>query len=807
MPKSVNDGSSVGRGVPDVAGNASARSGYSGVFVANQEFNGNGTSASAPLWAGLITLINATLGTQAGFVNPILYELGPDYFNPLNQLWPDPSDPALAACPADNSNGGVTGYPAGPGWDACTGWGSPDATKLLNGLAQHLLYQDMQFWVQDSSFGADEVKDTASYSDAFWLVLEGFTPNVLGISDTNPGGSVTPTLFGPFLTLLGSENIAQSGPPILEVPGAYYTPQRIRYPYAITFPGSVVFPGSGESAYLLDAAIAVPGNPTPFTAATVFELVAGADPYVANVDPSQNNVFWLSQDLRVFTATPGLNSTPVSGTGAPSFSSDSVDAAYTYIQDLIEYLNEQIGYKNASFVPPTGTDPLDTMLPSQAGALTGDSSVTPTSESEGSTFSNYNFAIARVRLRGSAGPAGAASDVKVFFRLFSTQTNDTDYVNTPSAVSLNDPFITYPSSPANSPDAPQSPLPGTDSGGTVNGASLPFFATADFSDNPSDYGSGAVNNQTITIPGTGDYAWAFFGCFLNVYDHGNVVDGKSVQQWLGAGAHHCIVAQIAFSGAPIRNADGVTESPENSDKLAQRNLQVTPSGNPVFPATHLIPQSFDLRPSPSSVLDPGGYLLDYPDELMIDWGEVPAGSAATIYWPQASAPAVIDLAERFYTTHQLTADGAHDIRIEASGGVGYVPIPTGTGPSLAGLITLELAQGVRVGQRFEVIIRRISSRQVAAKHATAGPPVTIDTAHPSRERPRSLDCRQPAAAFQLALRSRKLPDDHPRTEGSGGARGRREPPVCAEVAARHSQPRRSLAAGARQIHHHHRGAG
>ncbi len=36
--------------------------------------------------------------------------------------------------PANNSLNGVTGYPAGPGWDACTGWGSIDGTAPLLGL-------------------------------------------------------------------------------------------------------------------------------------------------------------------------------------------------------------------------------------------------------------------------------------------------------------------------------------------------------------------------------------------------------------------------------------------------------------------------------------------------------------------------------------------------------------------------------------------------------------------------------------------------------------------------------------------------
>ena len=51
-------------------------------------------------------------------------------------------------------------------------------------------------------------------------------------------------------------------------------------------------------------------------------------------------------------------------------------------------------------------------------------------------------------------------------------------------------------------------------------------------------------------------------------------------QTLLAGTHHCLVAEIAYDDAPIVNANGVTMSPENSDKLAQRNLQVTHSDNP-----------------------------------------------------------------------------------------------------------------------------------------------------------------------------------------------------------------------------------
>lgn len=131
----------TGRGIPDVAANASLNSGFSGLWLGGSPSGnpGNGTSASTPFWAGLIALLNSNLGYNLGFVNPIFYELGPGAFNAINPLWPDPAYPQLvlplpAGCPANNGNNGVQGYPAGPGWDACTGLGSPNATALLGEL-------------------------------------------------------------------------------------------------------------------------------------------------------------------------------------------------------------------------------------------------------------------------------------------------------------------------------------------------------------------------------------------------------------------------------------------------------------------------------------------------------------------------------------------------------------------------------------------------------------------------------------------------------------------------------------------------
>jgi kumamolisin len=103
----------VGRGVPDVAADADPATGY-GVLVDGQSLVLGGTSAVAPLWAGLLARINSILGTPVGFVTPDLY--------------------ADASAFRDITTGGNGGYNAGPGWDPCTGLGSPNGSALLAAL-------------------------------------------------------------------------------------------------------------------------------------------------------------------------------------------------------------------------------------------------------------------------------------------------------------------------------------------------------------------------------------------------------------------------------------------------------------------------------------------------------------------------------------------------------------------------------------------------------------------------------------------------------------------------------------------------
>jgi hypothetical protein len=572
--------------------------------------------------------------------------------------------------------------------------------------------QNFYFVIEQDDFGRDAVNDNPTFPLAFYLFLEGFSPNDVGTT-------TLPDFTGTFSNAnIPSLSITHTGTTydVGNTGANGNIPQRIRFEYQVAFTAAslAVFPlpGNPPKAFSLLATISVQGQNIPFNPQGEFFLLGGADPYFTNVNNTSGNQPYLSQDLRVFTGTPAVNDTPVAG--GPTLS-DSVGGAYSYITSLITHLNQTYGYLNPNYSPPDTnmSDPLDGLLPSQI-ATDGDSLVTQVSGSN----NNYNFAIARVRLRG-ASTAAPAENVKVFFRLFTTQTFDTDFIDQNTPTTSADPNITYPSS--GSPH-PESPEPGTDGSGSINGCSLPFFATANLADNPSDYSSSSgINNQTIVMPPMHDYAWAFYGCFMNVWDNSNTYGGLPVQHWMPGSGHSCLVAQIAYDDAPIVNAGGIIETPESSDKLAQRNLQVNHSGNPV-PATHRVPQTIDARPSPPPASTDPTNILSYPDEMMIDWGKTPIGSVANIYWPAVSASSVLQLAAQLYSGHMLTAADAHTIQCKVVSPVTYVPIPRGVGGSFAGLFTVDLPNGIRVGNEFDIIVRRITTRQVVVPPPPPPPP-------------------------------------------------------------------------------------
>jgi kumamolisin len=117
LPAALRNGH-VGRGVPDIA--MSATNYFT--RVDSDEGPSGGTSAVAPLMAGLIARLNQAKQKNVGFLNPFLYKN---------------AGHGVVKAVTSGTNGikdTVEGYQAGPGWNACTGLGTPDGTALLKHL-------------------------------------------------------------------------------------------------------------------------------------------------------------------------------------------------------------------------------------------------------------------------------------------------------------------------------------------------------------------------------------------------------------------------------------------------------------------------------------------------------------------------------------------------------------------------------------------------------------------------------------------------------------------------------------------------
>jgi len=108
-------GAQTGRGVPDVACDADPETGYN-ILVDGQQQVIGGTSAAAPLWAGLVVLLNQKLNRRLGFVNPSLYAM-----NQSKDF-------------RDITTGSNGAFSASSGWDPVTGLGSPNGNQLLQAL-------------------------------------------------------------------------------------------------------------------------------------------------------------------------------------------------------------------------------------------------------------------------------------------------------------------------------------------------------------------------------------------------------------------------------------------------------------------------------------------------------------------------------------------------------------------------------------------------------------------------------------------------------------------------------------------------
>jgi len=157
----ANGGSTTKRNVPDVA---MVANNVWVIFNSGQSNSFGGTSLSSPLWAGFAALVNQQAQAMGlspiGFLNPALYAIaqGPNYTSAFHDI-----------TVGDNEwSGSLTQFSAVPGYDLCTGLGTPNGMNLINAL---LSYRGAGAWV-DFNSGLNPPLGAGTYYDPFLTLGE-----------------------------------------------------------------------------------------------------------------------------------------------------------------------------------------------------------------------------------------------------------------------------------------------------------------------------------------------------------------------------------------------------------------------------------------------------------------------------------------------------------------------------------------------------------------------------------------------------------------------------------------------------------
>ncbi len=723
VPPSKNPGGHVGRGIPDIAGYAK---GYSISWDGSLQGPFPGTSETAPLYAGLIAVITKIIGEPIGYLNPTLYAFAqdPNY----SGLFRDINDGT------NNGQNGAPGYTSGPGWDACTGWGVLDGGALLAAL-QGLFAKGCTFQMDRTTFGRDEVQGLlsaagggpANVNPAFWVIVDGFKPADLGITAlTNtppftspsqamlnawaPKISVSPTVSGMSITPVGvASDDPTLGPEV----------QRFTFTYEVTFKDLSAFtfaPGQTETVNLTAA---IQG----LSAHSSIELINEPDPFITCGQTS-----WLSVDIGVFTIE-------ANGSRFGATMGNSASDAKAFLKTVTDNLTAGQG--------KVGSNPRDSFDSINPQA---DSPVYILPTAPGTSIPVFNFAIARVRYQGYALDAQA---VRVFFRLFNAQTTDSSYVppgNYPGTGTFRtwSDGIQY---------GQKIPLAGVQGGEYVT---IPCFAEGrvDTSQFSMTTQPDPLNVKTLSHTGSGPEHDTFYGCLLDINIPTPIlpqnppakVDGpfpsgrETLLQVITRNPHQCLVAQIAYDLVTIPTGAG----PGSTDKLAQRNLSWSTILNPGDVESRRAPETFDIRPTPSTPLG-----AEKPDEIMIEWGNVPVGTVAQIYLPAVSAAKVLRMAAEMYPTHRLGMADANTLQCTA-GGITYIPIPQGGAANYAGLLSVDFPAGVKKGQTYTIVVRQVTN-QTGPPPPPPPPPIQIKAATRAVALSQQILWRRIRGTFQITV--------------------------------------------------------
>src|SRR5579862_222514 len=583
---------------------------------------------------------------------------------------------------------GLTGY-AGQ-FFACWTDRRSGGVEEIWGAPLPLVQRAVNFEIVRDHFGQDEVDAArtqpggAVFTTAFRVTVDGFTARELGVTGSGSTGVGPGITFSPAAGLSATCTSVDSTDPSFS-PDVL---QRIRFGYDLDF-------GATDAAFA-----GIVGDSEPVTLTTTFlgipasgqiTLLKEPDPYILQ----GQQTWWLSSDIRVLQIVEGDSVFGVTMQNDPQ----------QFIADVTAALEAGQGV--------AGGESFDANTSEENETLT----VAPFTFRGLQLRNVYNFAFARVHYRGLLD---AANDVRVFFRLFAANSTATEFHSD----------TTYRRDPA------AYPVPTVDWGqhttptaGVLGGeyVTIPCFAaprqSASQAGAPNSLPSlqqDPANDQNLPATG-GPVHDKFYGAFLDinqsvgVYPAGGIVPaGNTDGPWpTGSGVtlepvsaafirneHQCLMAEIAFDPVPI--AAGT--EPFNSDKLAQRNLSWSTVANPGVKLSRQALETFEVRPTPPIEQS------ELPDELVIEWNNVPAGEEAQLFLPAVDAGSVVEQASRLYPTHRLRRVDANTIGCE-TGGVTYLPLPPGSGDgaNFAGLMSIGLPVGIRRGQLYKVVVSQVTN--------------------------------------------------------------------------------------------------
>jgi Common central domain of tyrosinase len=521
------------------------------------------------------------------------------------------------------------------------------------------------------TFSVYEVESTANYPRAFYVIYDGFAPNELGSPIAPPTLSFTfDSPDGPVAT--GMSAILRQID--FEDPNrSADLPQRIVFTFDLHFDNSSAFSTFTETRNVNLRAT----QGTEITNATL-HLIKQPNPYMVD-----GPVTWLSTDIRVFKMQPGMVRSTIQQQNPETNSA----APFQFIQSLLANFNS---LPNDEFHPF-----FDISLDQQASQLELSRTV--------NGVRVLNYAVAKVRYRANSV---AATNVKVFFRMFSTMLSALDY-NTST---------NYHRAGTGDNAIPLLGLIGNEI------ASIPFFAEPRVDSANQDMSAQVDNFNRHTInPIPAQESVAYFGCWLDFNQtepqfpllpsgDGHFTNRLPILQLI-RGHHQCLVAEIYFQpGGTDPIPFGAT--PASSDRLAQRNLAIVESDNPGNAATHTVQHTFMVKPSRSLQRNTDiavSARIDRfrHDELIVHWNDLPRDTKATLYFPEWNIDEVLAIASQRQRPNVLKKLDEHTLEFVVSD-ISFIPIPGGSSQNYAGLISLELPQNIRDGQFFTVDVQQYS---------------------------------------------------------------------------------------------------